>query len=195
MKKYFLIGGLILSNIVFILLYVGTLTTQNEQETTTDKEESKQEVESVMSTQQPSKTETTNKKNKDLHAGQDKIGFIKEVFTTLFDYTNEDYQSRFEVAEGMVKESILQNIQGMMGADVPKIKFQNKVNGVKVYITPFSSQSITDALVYVTSSYKIEGSEASKRNQLFRIDIEEKNGGYLITNLESYGFINPLSQS
>ncbi|WP_077324105.1 hypothetical protein [Virgibacillus siamensis] len=204
MKHYFLIGALILTNIIFIFLYAGELTMQdNNQEETTSNADAKEVTsdqdfqvnKSEVKQQESSNAEETTEYAKATNAAQGKIKFIKEAFTTLFDYNNEDYKSRFKVAEGMVKENILQNIQGMMGADVPKIKFENDVKGIKVYITPTSTEKVTDALVYLTSTYKMEGSDGSKRNQLFRIDVEQKEGSYLITNLESYGFINPISQS
>lgn len=207
MKHYFLIGALILTNIIFIFLYVGELTMQDKQQEEEITQNANAKTETSNQSVQVDNTEVKQgspespdtKETKDnletIHAEQAKIKFIEEAFTTLFDYNNENYKSRFKVAEGMIKENILQNIQGMMGADVPKIKFENDVKGIKVYITPTSTQKVTDALVYLTSTYKIEGSEGSKRNQLFRIDVKQKEGSYLIINLESYGFINPISQS
>ncbi|WP_079524940.1 MULTISPECIES: hypothetical protein [Halobacillus] len=187
MKQYFIIGALILSNVIFLLLYIGALSTDH-QASANEKEERE-----ITKGEKQGKTE----KGSEESLSQDKEKFIKDTFKTLFDYGNEDYLTRFEVVKGEVSKDVIQTLNGMGGGEVPKVKFQNNVKGIKVYVasSPPDKENTKDVLVYMTSSYEIEGSTPSERHQLFRAGVKTKNDGYIITALESYGYIQPVSQS
>jgi hypothetical protein len=118
---------------------------------------------------------------------------VENFFKTQYEYTSDTYKERFE----KIKEFVNDNVYGQLTTagipDIPNVKFENKINNMKLYLTA-ENKELT-GLVLIDTVYKIEGVESPETTQIFEVVVAEIDGKQQIVSLKTLGTFASMSDS
>ena len=118
---------------------------------------------------------------------------ISEFVAAEFNYTNNNYISRFEIIKKYVTDDVYNALKGPGDITTPKTNFQNEVKNLDVYITTNDNKTIK-ALVNITTLYSIGGIKNKLINQIYELELKEQaKEQWIITKYTLMGNFSPYS--
>ena len=118
---------------------------------------------------------------------------ISEFVAAEFNYTNNNYTSRFEIIKKYVTDDVYNALKGPGDTTTPKTNFQNEVKNLDVYITTNDNKTIK-ALVNITTLYSIGGIKNKLINQIYELELKEQaKEQWIITKYTLMGNFSPYS--
>lgn len=99
---------------------------------------------------------------------------VENFFRTQYEYNSDTYKDRFEKIKPFVNKEVYGQLTTAGIPDVPNIKFEIKINNLKLYLTA-QNKELT-GLVLLDTVYKIEGVNSPETTQIFQVTVAEKNG-------------------
>ncbi|PTY92315.1 hypothetical protein [Heyndrickxia sporothermodurans] len=118
---------------------------------------------------------------------------VKSFFHTQYEYTSETYKERFEKIKEFVNDDVYGQLTTAGIPDVPNVKFENKINNMKLYLTA-ENKELT-GLVLIDTVYTIEGVESPETTQIFEVTVAESDGQQRIVSLKTLGTFASMSDS
>jgi hypothetical protein len=117
---------------------------------------------------------------------------ISEFVAAEFNYTNNNYMSRFEIIRKYVTDDVYNALKGPGDITTPKANFQNEVKNLDVYITTNDNKTIK-ALVNITTLYSMGGITNKPINQIYELELKEQEKEWIITKYTLMGNFSPYS--
>lgn len=187
-KTSAILAVLIVTNLIFILATIGqTLVVKNknaEIKTLASKNQSLNQK--VIKYNSNNKTET-------LVNGEKAKKNVVDFINAQFNYTNENYKSRFEDIKKYVTTDVYSALNGAGDVTTPKTKIQSKVDNLNVYLATNNNQTIT-ALINISTIYSVEGVGGSPINQIYELELkEQEKDKWIITKYTLMGNFQPYS--
>ncbi|KIL45165.1 hypothetical protein [Jeotgalibacillus soli] len=173
MKQFTIIGVLVLGNIIFGLLWVGSLTTSSEAKISAPSEEQEKLAE---------------------EADDTALTFTENTFKSFYHYDNDNYLTRFNDLEDRAEKSIVADLKKLAATDVPEISFQNNVTDIQTYADPRSDKGEEKIFVILDTTYSIEDGNTYERSELLSVSVTKKEGQWIISDYENVGAIYPESE-
>lgn len=173
MKRYTIIGVLVLGNIIFGLLWLGSLTTSSEAKIPTPKEDQEKLAEETDDTA---------------------LTFTENTFKNFYHYDNDNYLTRFNDLEDRAEKSIVADLKKLAATDVPDIPFQNEVTDIQTYADPRSEQGEEKIFVILDTTYSIEEGNTYERSELVSVKVTKQEGQWILSDYEHVGAIYPESE-
>lgn len=119
---------------------------------------------------------------------------ISEFVAAEFNYTNNNYMSRFEIIKKYVTDDVYNALKGPGDITTPKTNFQNEVKNLDVYITTTQDNKTIKALVNITTLYSIGGVKNQPINQIYELELKEQDKEqWIITKYTLMGNFSPYS--
>lgn len=131
--------------------------------------------------------------DENLGEDQNSKALVEAFFNTQYEYSTETYKERFEKIKEYVNESVYGQLTSAGIPDIPNIKFENKINELKVFMS--AKDSDLSGLVLMKSAYEVDGVEAPETTQIFNVTVAEENGQKKIVELEVLGSFAAMSES
>lgn len=128
-----------------------------------------------------------------LSEDEDAKKVVESFFKTQYEYNSDTYKERFEKIKSFVNEEVYGQLTTAGIPDIPNIKFENKINNLKLYLTA-QNKELT-GLVLLDTVYNIEGVESPETTQIFQVTVAEKEGQQQIVSLEILGTFASMSES
>src|SRR5665648_389158 len=98
---------------------------------------------------------------------------ISQFVDAEYNYTNNNYKSRFEVIRKYVTDDVYNALKGPGDITTPTTSFQNEVKNLDVYITTHDNKTIK-ALVNITTLYSMGGVTNKPINQIYELELKEQ---------------------
>jgi hypothetical protein len=96
---------------------------------------------------------------------------ITKAMNTLFNYNNENYVKRFDLAKKYMTDQAVENQKGSGGdAKAPKIRIEKRVENIEVYRQVREDKNI-NALVQVKSTYSVEKKDNPSVSELLKVKV------------------------
>lgn len=118
---------------------------------------------------------------------------VENFFKTQYEYTSETYKERFEKIKEFVNDDVYGQLTTAGIPDIPNIKFENKIQDMKLYLS--AENNSLSGLVLLETTYTIEGLENPKTTQIFRLVVSAQNDSPKIVSLEVLGTFSSMSES
>ncbi|MGM0817443.1 MAG: hypothetical protein ACQEUO_18400 [Bacillota bacterium] len=107
---------------------------------------------------------------------------LENFFQIQYQYNEKSYKDRFT----KIKKYVNKNVYGQLTAagipDTPKIKFENEIKDMQVFLTSSPDETVT-GMVLLKTQYKIENVQNPTMTQIFKVEIQDDQ----ITKLETVG--------
>ncbi|MBC1248111.1 hypothetical protein [Listeria booriae] len=149
-----------------------------------------QELKKSLQQAEQKKTQLSNEMKKlessDVAFSPSELAFMKDTMTTYLSYTNENYSKRFKALEGKIDSGVLNELQGGAATEVPKMKIENKVNGMTIYLNTTEPKSY---LMQIETTYTINHESMGKATQLYQVQIEKKEDHYVLDKMQVLGVV------
>lgn len=181
MKKIFI--GLAVSIVLNIILIIGIVG------------------QGVISSRQKSQVQSLTTENQQLSrlssegSNQDNYDIknvVHNLFYAQFNYNNQTYVSRFKEIKKYSTDGVYQSLQGAGGAEAPKTQIQNKVNSLNIYLTDTNTDT-AKALVSISTTYSVNGSNASPISQIYEAEVIKQGSKYLVNKITLMGSFAPYN--
>jgi len=120
---------------------------------------------------------------------------ISDFINAEFNYTNANYISRSENIKKYVTYDVYNALKGAGDIETPKIKVQNEVKDLSVYLTTNDNKTIK-ALVNITTVYLVQGIKGKAINQIYELELTEPEQGkdnWIISKYTLMGNFSPYS--
>jgi len=120
---------------------------------------------------------------------------ISDFVKAEFNYTNGNYKSRFLDIRRYVSDDVYNALKGAGDIETPKIKVQNEVKDLSVYLTTNDNKTIK-ALVNITTVYSVQGIKGKAINQIYELELTEPEQGkdnWIISKYTLMGNFSPYS--
>ncbi|KGX85177.1 hypothetical protein [Pontibacillus litoralis] len=131
--------------------------------------------------------------NEKLKDDQESKKVVEGFFKAQYEYNTETYKDRFKEIKQYVNEDVYGQLTTAGIPDIPNIKFENKINDMKLYWTAENNELM--GLVLLETIYKVEGVTNPPTTQIFQVKVAEKEGKQEITSLETLGTFAPMTES
>lgn len=118
---------------------------------------------------------------------------VENFFKTQYEYNSDTYKERFEKIKAFVNDEVYGQLTTAGIPDIPNVKFENKINDLKLYLTAKNKE--LNGLVLLDTVYKIDGVESPETTQIFQVTVAEKDGQQQIVSLEILGTFASMSES
>lgn len=182
-----LITSLVVNLILIVALTGGAISLRNNnaqiQSLSSQKENLNQRLEQ----------DNANNKTETLLTSQAIKNDISDFVNAEFNYTNENYISRFEVIKRYVTNDVYNGLKGTGDITTPKTKVQNEVTNLNVYFTTDDNKTIK-ALVNIATIYSIQGVKGTTINQIYELELREQTKDqWIITKDTLMGNFSPYS--
>lgn len=118
---------------------------------------------------------------------------VENFFKTQYEYTTDTYKGRFEKIKEFVNKDVYGQLTTAGIPDVPNVKFESKINNMKLYLTAENKE--LSGLVLLDTVYKIEGVDSPETTQIFEVTVAEKDGKQQIVSLKTLGTFASMSDS
>ncbi|WP_368298863.1 hypothetical protein [Cytobacillus firmus] len=118
---------------------------------------------------------------------------VENFFKTQYEYTTDTYKDRFEKIKEFVNNDVYGQLTTAGIPDVPNVKFESKINNMKLYLTAENKE--LSGLVLLDTVYKIEGVDSPETTQIFEVTVAEKDGKKQIVSLKTLGTFASMSDS
>ncbi|MGG4506327.1 hypothetical protein ABEW77_10795 [Heyndrickxia sporothermodurans] len=118
---------------------------------------------------------------------------VENFFKTQYEYTSNTYKERFEKIKEFVNDDVYGQLTTAGIPDVPNVKFENKINNMRLYLTAENKE--LKGLVLIDTVYKIEGVESPETTQIFEVVVAEIDGKQQIISLKTLGTFASMSES
>ena len=116
---------------------------------------------------------------------------ISDFVNAEFNYTNENYNSRFEVIRKYVTDDVYNALKGTGGISTPKTKVQNEVTNLNVYLATNDNETIK-ALVNIATIYSVQGVKGTVINRIYELELKaQEKGQWIITKYTLMGNFSP----
>ncbi|WP_291123402.1 hypothetical protein, partial [Flavobacterium sp. UBA6046] len=180
-----LITSLVVNLILIVALTGGAISLRNNnaqiQSLSSQKENLNQRLEQ----------DNANNKTETLLTSQAIKNNISDFVNAEFNYTNENYISRFEVIKRYVTNDVYNGLKGTGDITTPKTKVQNEVTNLNVYFTTDDNKTIK-ALVNIATIYSIQGVKGTTINQIYELELREQTKDqWIITKDTLMGNFSP----
>jgi len=182
-----LITSLVVNLILIVALTGGAISLRNNnaqiQSLSSQKENLNQRLEQ----------DNANNKTETLLTSQAIKNNISDFVNAEFNYTNENYISRFEEIKRYVTNDVYNGLKGTGDITTPKTKVQNEVTNLNVYFTTDDNKTIK-ALVNIATIYSIQGVKGTTINQIYELELREQTKDqWIITKDTLMGNFSPYS--
>jgi len=182
-----LITSLVVNLILIVALTGGAISLRNNnaqiQSLSSQKENLNQRLEQ----------DNANNKTETLLTSQAIKNNISDFVNAEFNYTNENYISRFEVIKRYVTNDVYNGLKGTGDITTPKTKVQNEVTNLNVYFTTDDNKTIK-AFVNIATIYSIQGVKGTTINQIYELELREQTKDqWIITKDTLMGNFSPYS--
>lgn len=107
---------------------------------------------------------------------------LENFFQIQYQYNEKSYKDRFTKIKKYVNENVYGQLTAAGIPDTPKIKFENEIKDMQVFLTPSPDQVVT-GMVLLKTQYKIENVQNPAMTQIFKVEIQDDQ----ITKLETVG--------
>ncbi|MCM3113642.1 hypothetical protein [Lederbergia lenta] len=131
--------------------------------------------------------------NEQLVVNEDAKQVVKSFFETQYEYNTDTYKERYEKIKPFVNKDVYGQLTAAGIPDVPKIKFENKINDLKLYLTAQNNE--LTGLVLLDTVYNIEGLNSPENTQIFQVKVAEVDGQQQIVYLEILGAFAAMTDS
>lgn len=118
---------------------------------------------------------------------------VENFFKTQYEYTTDTYKDRFEKIKEFVNNDVYGQLTTAGIPDVPNVKFESKINNMKLYLTAKNKE--LSGLILLDTVYKIEGVDSPETTQIFEVTVAEKDGKKQIVSLKTLGTFASMSDS
>ena len=137
--------------------------------------------------------DNANNKTETLLTSQAIKNNISDFVNAEFNYTNENYISRFEVIKRYVTNDVYNGLKGTGDITAPKTKVQNEVANLNVYLTTNDNKTIK-VLINIETIYSIQGVKGTAINQIYELELrEQEKDQWIITKYTLMGNFSPYS--
>jgi hypothetical protein len=120
--------------------------------------------------------------------------FVDGTFTTLFNYDNKTYVSRFDTLKDRLAKSVISKLKASGEMESPQIEFKNQVIASEVYLTAIDHDQ-AKALVNLETEYSVGGSKFPRRNEMYEVTVVKDGDKWLIEKLELMGAFQPFEEN
>lgn len=165
------------TTIIFALLWVGTLTES--------KETNMKDIEKVEK-QKPFKPSADY--------DETALTFAENTLKNFYTFNNENYLKRFNDLETQADLSIVEQMKAMTATEIPEIQFKNEVLAIHSYLDPRAKEEGETVLIILETRYSIEGGNTYERSELLQATVKEKDGQWIMTELEHQGAMYPENE-
>ncbi|MCK1995448.1 hypothetical protein MPH61_23280 [Peribacillus muralis] len=118
---------------------------------------------------------------------------VESFFKTQYEYNTDTYKERFKKIKSFVNDKVYGQLTAAGVPDIPNVKFENKIDNMKVYLTA-QNKELT-GLALLDTVYELEGVDSPLTTQIFQVKIIEKDGKPQIVSLEILGTFASMSES
>jgi len=118
---------------------------------------------------------------------------ISDFVKDEFNYTNQNYKSRFLDIRRYVSDDVYNALKGTGDIETPKVKVQNEVKDLNVYLTTNDNKTIK-ALVNITTVYSVQGVKNAAINQIYELELTQREKDeWIINKYTLMGNFSPYS--
>lgn len=116
---------------------------------------------------------------------------ISNFVNAEFNYTNENYNSRFEVIRKYVTDDVYNALKGTGDISTPTTKVQNEVTNLNVYLATNDNETIK-ALVNIATIYSVQGVKGTVINRIYELELKAQDKDqWIITKYTLMGNFTP----
>ncbi|PEB42283.1 hypothetical protein [Bacillus pseudomycoides] len=118
---------------------------------------------------------------------------VTKAMNTLFNYKNENYAKRFDLAKKYMTDEVVENQKGA-GGDVkaPQIRIEKRVENIEMFRQVIEAKNII-ALVQVKSTYSVETKDNPSVSELYKVKVNLETNK--IESFELLGINNTFNHS
>ncbi|WP_226567783.1 hypothetical protein [Bacillus stratosphericus] len=172
----------------FISIFVNIVLAANLSDANEKKKQMNEKVTAMEHEMEKKEGELTNYESKvtekELTEDPANKRLLENFFQVQYQYNEKSYKDRFT----KIKKYVNKNVYGQLTAagipDTPKIKFENVIKDMQIFLTPSAEQNVT-GMVLLKTQYKIENVKNPTMTQIFKVEIQDKQ----IAKLETVGTV------
>ncbi|PDY14115.1 hypothetical protein COO16_03905 [Bacillus pseudomycoides] len=118
---------------------------------------------------------------------------VTKAMNTLFNYNNDNYAKRFDLAKKYMTDEVVESQKGAGGdAKAPKIKIEKRVENIEMFRQVIEDKNII-ALVQVKSTYSVETKDNPSVSELYKVKVNLETNK--IDSFELLGINNTFNHS